>query len=401
MQPSSNLLRHRGEHSDGRVTTVELFFDLVFVFAVTQLSHALLAHLDLQGLAHTALLLMAVWWVWIYTSWATNWLDPQRTPVRLMLFAMMLAGLALSASIPSAFASRGLAFACAYVFMQVGRNLFMLWAVKPHDRSNYENFQRITLWMLLSAVFWIAGGIVDGNSRFGLWIVALFLEYLSPSLGFWVPGLGRSTTAEWKIEGEHIAERCGLFVLIALGESIVVTGATLASLDWSFTTLIAFLVVLTGTVAMWWIYFNKGSEWGSRRISASGDPGRIARLAYTYLHLLLAGGIIVAAVADEIVLRHPLEHTEWKTAAAIVGGPAVYVLGNLLFKRATAGHFALSHMIGLGLFGLTLLAVPVATPLTLAAATAAVLIVVGAWEALNPPGEAEAQPRGAGAPAEG
>src|SRR5687767_12912288 len=113
----TTLLRERGHHDSGRVGMVELFFDLVFVFAVTQLSHTLLAHLSWEGALHTALLLPAVWWVWIYTSWATNWLNPERIPVRLCLFGLMLAGLVLSASIPAAFAERGLSFACSFVAM--------------------------------------------------------------------------------------------------------------------------------------------------------------------------------------------------------------------------------------------------------------------------------------------
>ena len=122
--PHSLLRRDGAERS--RVTMVELFFDLVFVFAITQLSHWLLAHPDAQGALRTGLLLAAVWWVWIYTSWCTNWLDPERAPVRVALFALMLAGLVMSASIPQAFGERGLAFAAAYVAMQLGRTLFFL-----------------------------------------------------------------------------------------------------------------------------------------------------------------------------------------------------------------------------------------------------------------------------------
>src|SRR5262245_16468349 len=116
-ESNGNLLRVREAHAHSRVTYVELFFDLVFVFAITQLSHLLLEHLTLGGLVQTTLLLMAVWWVWIYTSWVTNWLDPEKIPVRLLLFALMLAGLVLSTSIPEAFESKGLAFAGAYVVM--------------------------------------------------------------------------------------------------------------------------------------------------------------------------------------------------------------------------------------------------------------------------------------------
>ena len=214
----TNLLRIRHEHDHSRVTFVELFFDLVFVFAVTQLSHTLLERPTALGFAQTMLLLLAVWWVWIDTSWATNWLDPQTAPVRLMLFAMMLAGLVLSTSIPHAFDSSGPAFAAAYVVMQVGRCLFVMWCLRRHSVGNFRNFQRITAWRAFAGVFWIAGAVADGDARFGLWACALFLDCLAPAVGFYVPGLGRSTVADWDVEGSHMAERCGLFIIIALGE---------------------------------------------------------------------------------------------------------------------------------------------------------------------------------------
>src|SRR5262249_54736926 len=151
------LLRTRG-HEEARVGMVELFFDLVFVFAVTQLSHTLLAHLNFEGAVHVTLLLLAVWWVWIYTSWVTNFLDPERIPVRVLVFLLMLAGLLLSSSIPEAFGTRGPVFAMAYVFMQVGRSVFVLWAIRFSSLSLQRNFQRVLVWLLLAAVCWIAGG---------------------------------------------------------------------------------------------------------------------------------------------------------------------------------------------------------------------------------------------------
>ncbi len=375
-----SVLRPRGGHEDGRVTFVELFFDLVFVFAVTQLSHLLLAHLSLLGVIQTTLLLMAVWWVWIFTAWVTNWLDPDRPPVRLMLFALMLAGLVLSTSLPEAFEARGLAFATAYVFMQVGRSLFTLWAVGSHSPGNRRNFQRITAWLALAGGFWLAGGLADPATRLGLWALALAIEYLSPSVGFWLPRLGRSTTADWDIEGGHIAERCGLFIIIALGESILVTGATFGELAWTPETAAAFVTAFVGSVAMWWIYFNVGAGRGSRLIASTADPGRLARLAYTYMHLLIVAGIIVAAVADELVLAHPTGHGSPGTIATILGGPALYLAGNLVFKRATAERLPLSHLGGLALLALLIPPATVAPPLTTATAAALVLVLVAAWE---------------------
>jgi low temperature requirement protein LtrA len=376
----ANLLRTRHGHDHHRVTFVELFFDLVFVFAVTQLSHGLLKHLTPLGALQTALLLLGVWWLWVFTCWVTNWLDPNRPAVRLLLFALMLAGLVLSSSIPKAFEDRALPFACAYVFIQVGRSVFMLWALKNHDSGNYRNFQRIGLWLGLAAPFWIAGAFVDPMARLALWALALAVEYAGPIVYFWVPGLGRSTTADWRIEGAHMAERCGLFIIIALGESILIIGATFADIAWSISTVAAFTVSFAGSVAMWAVYFNIGAERSSRLIVASEDSGRMARNAYTYMHLPIVAGIIVAAAGDELVLHHPGGHTDAKIAAVVIGGPALYLIGNSLFKRSSAPNFPLSHTVGVGLLLLLIPATPAVPPLLISAGATAVLIVVATWE---------------------
>ena len=379
MYARQNLLRPRGGHDHARVTFVELFFDLVFVFAVTQLSHGLLAHLSLRGALETGLLMLAVWWVWIFTSWITNWLDPEQRPVRIMLFVLMAAGLVLSASIPQAFGPRGLAFAAAYVFMQVGRSLFMLWALGRHDAGNFRNFQRIIAWLIASGVFWIAGGLAGGDPRLVLWAIAIGIEYLMPTAGMWVPGLGRSLPQDWRIDGPHLAERCAQFVLIGLGESLVVTGATFADMAWDRFALEAFIAAFLGSVAMWAVYFNIGAERASHHIATAREPGRLGR-GYTYLHILIVAGIIVSAVADEIALTRPHGHADLSAVLVIVGGPMLYLLGNALFKRLAAPNIPLSHLVGLGLLLALGAAGGMIARLHLATATTVILIVVAAWE---------------------
>jgi low temperature requirement protein LtrA len=376
--PSRTLLRER--QVEARVGFAELFFDLVFVFAVTQLSHFLLHHFTPLGAIETGLLLMAVWWVWIYTSWVTNWLDPAKTAVRLMLFVLMVAGLVLSTSIPEAFEGRGLAFALAYTFMQVGRSAFTMWALKDVSPANYRTFQRITAWFVVSAPLWIAGGLAAHQARLGLWTTAIALEFAGPASGYFVPGLGRSQTTDWDISGAHMAERCGLFIIIALGESILVTGATFAELEWTWVAGAAFLAALVGSIAMWWIYFNVGAERGSHLIARSADPGRVARIAYTYLHLPIVGGIILAAVGDEFLLAHPEGHADAKIAIAVAGGGALYLVGNVLFKRAALGYWPLSHFAGLALLFVIASLMSIEMPLTFGAAVAGVLVLVAAWE---------------------
>ena len=366
--------------STHRVTFVELFFDLVFVFAVTQLSHGLLEHLTPLGALQAVILLLAVWWTWIDTAWITNWLDPDKPAVRVLLFALMLAGLVLSASIPKAFGDRALPFALAYIAMMALRDMFMLWALHNHDAGNHRNFVRISIWHIALAPLWLAGALSDGPLRMTLWGIAVAIETVAPMAGFWVPVLGRSTTADWNIEGAHMAERAGLFIIIALGESVLITGQTFAGLTWNAASVAAFTVAFLGSVTMWLVYFNIGAERGSKHAAASDDPGRIGRNGYTYLHIMIVAGIIVAAVGDELVLHHPGGHTDVKTAAVILGGPALYLLGNGLFKRLSAPYFPLSHLAGLAALVLLVPAAMVVSPLLLSALTTAVLIVVVAWE---------------------
>ena len=378
MSKHPGLLRSRNSHA--RVTFVELFFDLVFVFAVTQLSHMLAEHLTLAGALQTLFLLLSVWWVWMYTCWFTNWIDPDKPSVRILMFLLMLAGLLMSAAIPNAFGHEGLLFAIAYAFIQVVRSVFMVFATRGHDPVNHRNFQRITAWLAVSAVFWIAGGLASGGERMGAWIFALSLEIGGPFVGYFVPGIGRSNTTDWKVDGAHMAERCALFVMIALGESILVTGATAASLPATTAAVCAFLVAFFGSVAMWWIYFNIGAERGSREITGSADPGRYARAVYTYFHIPIIAGIVVGAVGDELMIAHPAGHLELPAAIALLGGPALYLLGNVFFKRASAKYYPLSHLAGLGMLALIAPFALLMTPLALGTATTVVLITVAVWE---------------------
>ncbi|WP_322517998.1 low temperature requirement protein A [Rhodopseudomonas palustris] len=379
---AANLLRVRRPHEHSRVTYVELFFDLVFVFAVTQVSHFLLGHFTPVGALQALILMSAIWWVWVYTSWITNWLDPELTRVRLMLFALMSAGLLLSTSIPRAFESRGLAFALAFVAMQVGRSAFAFLST-PKAEPLRINFFRITSWLCVSGLFWIAGGLLDGYARIALWMIALAIEYAGPVAGFYVPWIGASTTRDWSVEGGHMAERCALFIIIALGESIVVTGATFAGLEWTATTFTAFASTLIGAIAMWWIYFHIGVHLGADRISHSNDPGRLARLAYTYIHLPIVAGIVVTAVSDEQVLAHPSGHADIKVTITTVGGPMLFLIGVLLFKRAVRGHLQPSHMAGIAALLALIPFAPLVPPLALSMATTAILLAVGYWEAVS------------------
>ena len=375
-----SLLRDRAAGEEPRVEPVELFFDLVFVFAVTQLSHYLLHHMTAGGVAQALLLLCAVWWVWDHTAWCTNWLDPRRLPVRALLFVLMFSGVVLAASVPDAFGARGASFAGAYVFMQLSRTGFMLWSLRGARPANFRNFCRIGVWLLVSSAFWIAGGLTIGlEIRFALWLVAIAIEYAGPAAGFRVPGMGRSPTTDWDVAGSHLAERSGLFVIIALGELVLVAGATFADRAWTGESVTAFSAAFVGIVAMWWLYFNIGAEQAARTIAASADPGRIARVAYTYIPVVIVAGIIVVAVGDEIMLTPPAEEG-FAGLLSIVGGAVLYLFGNGLFKAYVFGRWPLSHLVGLGLLAATFLIGLGSQPLPLGIAVAAILVAVAAWE---------------------
>lgn len=381
--PRGAMFRVTGPNQHSRVTYAELFFDLVFVFAVTQISHTLLHHFTPLGAVHVLVLFLAVWWVWVFTAWVTNWLNPDLTPVRILLFSMMLGGLVLSTTIPTAFEGRGLWFALAYATMQVGRTAFWLFATPHHQTAVRHNAIRILTWLSVSAVLWIAGGLSEGDTRLWLWIAAVSWEYISPAVRFWVPKLGFSSVEAWAVEGAHMAERCSLFVIIALGEAIVVNGATFAELEWTASNILAFVSALVGAIAMWWIYFHKGAEAGSERISKSAESGRLARLAYTYLHTPIVAGIILTAVSDELVLKHPAGHSDMRTVVSTIGGPLVFLVGTILFKHSIRGFLQLSHGVGIIMLLVLWWFASELSPLWLSVATTAIMIVVAVWESVS------------------
>src|SRR5215218_6746266 len=185
----AGLLRAR-DGDEERVTPLELFFDLVYVFAVTQLSHRLLDHLTVRGVLETLMLLLAVWGVWIYTAWFTNWFDPNRLAVRLVLVAVMLASLVMSVAIPDAFGERGLMYAAAYVAIQVGRTGFVLIALRKALGESHPlstSFQRILSWLAAAGALWIIGGLLEGEARYVLWVLALAVDYSGPVSGYYIP----------------------------------------------------------------------------------------------------------------------------------------------------------------------------------------------------------------------
>ena len=373
------LMRDRS--GSQRVTNIELFFDLVYVYAVTQLSHYLLSHPSVAGALQAGLLLVMVWLVWSYTTWVTNWLDPQQMAVRLLLVVLMLVSLAMSASLPRAFGDLGLWVGGAYAAQQIGRTVFMVIALRGHPLQ--ANFQRILVWCIVSGALALGGGFAHGLARELLWLGAVSVDLAGGLVGFATPWLGRSRTSDWTIEGGHFAERCQGFILIALGESIVIIGTTLAGVK-SVTPAIVtgFVVAFATSVTLWWLYFDQSAEAAAEKIAHSDDPGRLGRSAYHLIHPVMVAGIIVTAAADEKVLSDLDAAASTASAWMILGGPALFLLGHAAFKYVVWGYLSWPRLAGIAALALLALAARAIPALALAACAAGVVVVVAATDRL-------------------
>jgi len=363
-----------------RVTNIELFFDLVYVFAVTQLSHYLLRHPTVPGALQAGLLLMMVWLVWVYTTWVTNWLDPEQIAVRLLLVALMLVSLAMSVSLPRAFEDLGLWVGGAYAVQQIGRSVFMVIALRGHALQ--ANFERILAWCAVSGALAVAGGFAHGSARYLLWLLAVGIDLLGGAVGFATPGLGRSRTADWTIEGGHFAERCQAFILIALGESIVIIGATLTEVPVTAARVTAFVVAFVGSVALWWLYFDQSAEAAAEKIARSDDPGRLGRSAYHLIHPVMVAGIIVSAAADQNVLSEPGRTASTASAWMILGGPALFLVGHAAFKLVVWRFVSWPRLAGIAVLALLALTARAIPALALATCAAAVVTAVAVSDRL-------------------
>ncbi|HET9602574.1 MAG TPA: low temperature requirement protein A, partial [Acidimicrobiales bacterium] len=338
----------RPAKGERRATYFELFFDLVYVFAITQLSHHLLANLTWSGAAETAVLLVAVYWAWNYTTWMANWFDPEVPAVRLVLVFVMLASLLMAVAVPEGFGDHAMLFAASYCALQIGRNGFVV-AVTPAGRFN-RNFQQILTWSILSAPLWIGGALADAGARWALWLTALGIDLAAPLMRYWLPRRGPTPMTEWEIDAGHFAERFQLFVIIVLGESIVLTGATATDVGPTSAVVVALGVAFLGSAALWWLYFNYVAGIAERRLAmAAEDRTLVARDAYTYLHVLMIAGVIVSAVGDELVIAHPEEHLHGAELAAVAAGPAIYLLAHVLFRLRMTHTVSVPRLTGAGI----------------------------------------------------
>jgi low temperature requirement protein LtrA len=314
---------------------LELFYDLVFVFAITQVSDLLVEDLSWAGAGYALLALLVVWWAWDYTVWVTSEVDSDQTPVRLLLLAMMFASLAMAVAVPEAFGQHGLLFAGSYVAIKVGRLLFLTFDTAGPGRP--ERGSRLVMWFIPSGILWIAGGVAEGSLRTGLWICALSLDLAGPLVMYWVPRRGRLPFGAWSTKTSHLVERFALFILIALGETIVLTGATTSELDLDVARFAAFMLAFLGTAALWWLYFDGFRRIARRRLELASNPVQLARDAYMYLHVVLVAGVLLSAVGDEYVIAHPTAVLADAEVAVVAAGPALYLMGQVLVRLRLTG----------------------------------------------------------------
>jgi low temperature requirement protein LtrA len=213
-------------------------------------------------------------------------------------------------------------------------------------------------------------------------VAAVALELLGSVLGYPVPGRGRVSISAWDVSGPHIAERTALFVLIALGEGLLVTGFTFVATESSVEAVVAIATALVAAAACWWIYFDHGERIGSDVIEASDSPGRLARTAYTWVHLAIVGGIVMLGVGDKEVLGHPHEQS-FPAVVTVLGGPVLFLVGTLLFRRVLDRQWAVAQLGGLVALALLAAFTPLIDPLTTGVLAAAVLVATAAGETIE------------------
>lgn len=347
-----------------RVRPLELFFDLVFVLAITQCTALMSHHPTWSGVAQGLLVLGILWWGWVGYSWLTSVIDPEEGAVRLVMFGAMAAMLIVSLCVPEAFGSLGLTFALAFGAFRVAHiGLFML--ASPDDDALRHSVLGLAVSTAIGVSLLAAASLFDGLAQGALWALAIFLDAAGPYF-FGAEG--------WKLVPGHFAERHGLIVIIALGESIVAIGVGAAG---ELTLAIGTAAVLGVALAaaLWWIYFDVVALISARRLSQA-PPGReqneLARDSYSYIHFAMVAGIVLTAFGLKVTIAHTGAHLHGVPAFALLGGVAIYLIGLVLFRWR---HVHSVNRRRLGLAIVLLFLIPVATALP-ALITLAIVVVL-------------------------
>jgi len=360
--------RIRGIRREGeRVTPLELFFDLVFVLAITQCTGLMSHDQTWSGLAQGLLILAVLWWAWVGYAWLTSVVDPEALAIRGVIFVAMAALLIVAICVQEAFGSLALAFALGIgVFRAAHIALFMLAGAEAEDEDLRRSVIGLAVSTAIAVAILVLASLFDGLAQGALWALAIFLDMAGPYF-FGSEG--------WKLVPGHFAERHGLIVIIALGESIVAIGVGASgALDLGIGTAAVLGVFLAA--ALWWTYFDVVALISARRL-AEAEPGRtqnaLARDSYSYIHLLLVAGIVLMAFGMKVTIGHHSEHLHGVPAFALLGGLAVYLLGLVAFRYRHV-HTLNRHRLGLAIVLLILVPVATAVPALISLATAVVLI---------------------------
>ncbi len=357
------------------VTPLELFFDLVFVFAVSQLSHHLLTHLSWRGAAETLVMLLAVFAVWFTTSWSATMIRADQSRTRWLVLAVMLLGLFMNASVTRAFTTSGWAFVVPLLLIQLGRTVWTL--VNSTDAVLREHYFRTLLWVIATAPLWIAGAAVSPEARVLWWALAAGIDQIGRWLAHPIPGR-RLRSENVEFDADHMLERCRLFLLIALGETVLTTGMAIAEASITVMTLATGTFALTGTVALWALSFGRSHRLIMRHLEKTSDPIRASRHAVNALTIMVAG-LIAVAVANKEVIANPYGHTSFALSLLLGGGPILFLAAQGWYLWAVPKVRSQLHVIGgvaLLLVGLATLAIPPYVALLLVGAAVSTLAIL-------------------------
>jgi low temperature requirement protein LtrA len=375
------IMMSRAPGAEREVSPLELFFDLVYVFAIGQVSHHLVAHVDPRTGAETVILALAVFYAWYMVAWGANWLDPNPLPVRAALIGLMFASLLMSVAIDDAFGDRAWLFVTGYLLLQVGRCAFLIVALR--GRPQGEHFVNDLVWELLAGVLWVAGALAVGDGRLLLWGLAVAFSYGGGWVGHWLPGRGRRVDLEHtQIAAGHLVERFRLFFIIVLGETVLTMGSAFAAEQFAPERLLALALGFAGTVALYWCYFHRAETLGARAAENAEDAGAVA-LWGTWTLTLIVLGLIAIAVADEMAIAHPGAHASLGFTMLAFGGPALFLLAQFLFQYATLRLASRSRALGVGVLAIFAIATAQLTLITGIGASTAVLIVVAITDTLQ------------------
>lgn len=359
----------------GRPAFLELFFDLVYVFALVSLVKTLAAELTWTGVAEALVLLLAFTLVWALTTWAADTLDLARPTVQVQFIGVAAASLLLAAAAPDAYDGRGLLFAGTYLAVHLGSSGYYL--LLRRDASEPRRSGRIVFWYAIAAVGWIGGALAAGPTRLVLWAVTVGLEYVAASFGWPAPRLGRSQPEEWRLVGERVAERYRQFVIVALGAAIFVTGTTFSLSAYTIDQAWALLVMFTIVVLAWRIYIYRAGELLTEAIARSTNPALLTQSA-AVTHLIMVAGIVGMAVSSQLVVTRPFGETPPAWVAVTLGAPAMFLVGRGVLDYTVFGRISRSRLAGLVLLAAVAPAADLLPPVAVALLAMSVLALIAA-----------------------